>query len=1348
MNRLRGIGLCMVLLTIALGPASLEASLDPEAVPAELAPWRAWVLHGNAEALCPTAYNDGAVLHCRWPSRLELEVFTEGGRFEQRWLIFSRGWVTLPGGPESWPDAVSVDGASMPVIDRGGVPMVELLPGEHRVMGRFFWSRRPEVIAVPPELGLLSLSIDGRRIPAPVVDGEGRLWIQKGTNAEAVQDHLETRIFRLINDTVPLQVTTLLRLSVSGGGREEVFDPILPETAVPMDLASRLPVRLESDGRLRVQARAGQWEIRIDARLPGPVRKLTAPDRYGDEIWSFRAQHDLRLVEIVGVPAVAPTQTELPDEWRAWPAFLVKAGASVEFKEIRRGNPDPNPDQLNLHRILWLDFDGRGFTAHDRIDGTLSRSWRMTAKAMALGRVNVNGQDQVITRLDGSEQPGIELRQGRLEMSADSRVQETGGRISAVGWDLDFQEVDGLLHLPPGWRLLTAAGVDQISESWVQQWTLLDFFLVLIIALAVFKLRGWRWGLVALGVMILVFHEPGAPRIVWLHLAAVLALWPRLPYGWVKKAVCLWGLGASAVLLATAIPFMVHQLRWGIYPQLADDRMIAAPVYRTKAVMPESLPSAPPQAPIPPGEILKKDPARPQTADDRPTDPWRHDPNALIPTGPGLPDWQWRTIALQWNGPVTADQDVRFYLLSPRVNLLLAFLRVGLLAALIFGLFDWRTLWNTIRKTAPGATVLILTAWCAGGLEVAAAQAETAFPPPVLLDEFRQRLLEKPDCLPYCADTPRIELSINGDVLQLVLKINAARRTAVPLPVDRNAWTPEQILLDNAPAAGLTRTAGGQLWAFIPQGLHTMVLTGSVNPDGVVQIPLPMRPHTGSFTAPGWEVKGIQADGRVDSSLHLTRLQPAEGGPTAQPALPAFLQVERELQLDLSWQIQTTVRRMTPPGAPIVVAIPLLPGESITTGGVVIDQNQALIHLAAHQIVFTYTSDLAAASEINLTAPRGVPWTEIWRLNASPVWHCALEGIPVTHHQDAEGRWNPQWHPWPGEKVTIRVTRPPAVPGQHLTIERSDLILTPGMRFLKGELTVQIRSSRGGQYTVTLPPKANLQSVAVDGRTLPASQDGAFITIPLRPGGQRISLQWHQPVGFAAFFKAPAVGIGAPAVNARVTLQMPAKRWILLTGGPRWGPAVLFWSYLMVIVLAALALGRNDLTPLKTWQWLLLGLGLTQVPPVMALIIVGWLLAVGIRDRRGAPAHRLAFDGMQIALAVWTLAALISLFAAVKAGLVGQPEMQIHGNDSDTWTLNWTQDRVADSMPRPWVLSLPLWVFRTLMLGWALWLAWSLLVWLQWTWKCFSRDGLWRSVLSGRGRAPSADAGSGAQPSS
>jgi hypothetical protein len=92
------------------------------------------------------------------------------------------------------------------------------------------------------------------------------------------------------------------------------------------------------------------------------------------------------------------------------------------------------------------------------------------------------------------------------------------------------------------------------------------------------------------------------------------------------------------------------------------------------------------------------------------------------------------------------------------------------------------------------------------------------------------------------------------------------------------------------------------------------------------------------------------------------------------------------------------------------------------------------------------------------------------------------------------------------------------------------------------------------------------------------------------------------------------------------------------------------------------------------------------------------------------------------------VAALVNLFGAIQTGLLGTPEMQIAGNGSTAYRLAWYQDRAAAVLPRARVLSVPLLAYRLLMLAWALWLAFALLGWLRWGWRCFATHGVWREV--------------------
>jgi len=184
---------------------------------------------------------------------------------------------------------------------------------------------------------------------------------------------------------------------------------------------------------------------------------------------------------------------------------------------------------------------------------------------------------------------------------------------------------------------------------------------------------------------------------------------------------------------------------------------------------------------------------------------------------------------------------------------------------------------------------------------------------------------------------------------------------------------------------------------------------------------------------------------------------------------------------------------------------------------------------------------------------------------------------------------------------------------------------------------------------------------------------------------------------------------------------------VLWLAGPTFGPAVLFWSVLLVTALVALGLSRVPHSPLRLAAWILLGVGLTQVSVASAALVVLWLLAIGWRGAAGARVRPWwAFDLMQLALVVATGLALLALFEAVQRGLLGQPEMQIAGNSSTLTALRWTADRVPGALPRPLVLSVPLLVYRLAMLAWALWLATALLTWVRQGWQALGTGGLWR----------------------
>ncbi|MDR3418626.1 MAG: hypothetical protein P4L83_20840, partial [Nevskia sp.] len=642
-----------------------------------------------------------------------------------------------------------------------------------------------------------------------------------------------------------------------------------------------------------------------------------------------------------------------------------------------------------------------------------------------------------------------------------------------------------------------------------------------------------------------------------------------------------------------------------------------------------------------------------------------------------------------------------------------------------------------------GVAAAALAVLLAGALpHPARAQSADALPTQSLLDQLREKLLAPPECAPDCAEAARLWIGLGTDqVLNLRLSVDVQAPVAVPLPVPALAggeqggvWQPQRILVDGSDAA-LRRDEDGNLWIRLGVGRHEVLLAGDVAGLGQVQLPLPLKPHHVGAQLEGWLLSGIDDNGVAGDALQLLR-QSASGGPapaaeSGGQVLPPLLRVTRSLHLGLDWQVDTAVQRLGVAYTAVNTAIPLLPGETVTSEDMRVRDAAVQLSLVPGETSASWTSRLAPAATLSLRAAPRDDVVEVWQFDIAPIWHAEFAGIAPVQHQD-NSWWLPSFQPWPGESLQLALSRPQGLNGATLTLDTAQLTLTPGRHASDELLDLRLRSTQGGHYALPLEPGTTVTALTVNGASQPVQLDGGRLVLSLSPGVQQIRVQLRSDRGISAWLRTPAQALGLDGTNARLDLELPQDRWILLLGGPRLGPAVLFWGVLAVLFAIAAMLGRWRELPLRAWQWALLFVGLSQIPVWAAAVVVGWFAALAWRGRNGNTLTARRFKLTQAGLVLLTALVLALLFDAIAAGLLGQPEMQIAGNGSYGHSLHWYQDRCGNSLPQAWVLSTPLWVYRLLMLLWALWLANALLGWLRWAWLQFTAGGLWqRPVAAG-----------------
>ena len=439
---------------------------------------------------------------------------------------------------------------------------------------------------ISPLTGLIALRLDGEPIRFPRFERTGRLWL--GTCAAATataQDSLGLSAYRRIKDDNPLRVITRLDLDVTGRAREIGLDAILLPGGIPLRLDSPLPARLEPAGRLRLQVRPGHWKLEITAYHPGPITELMLaavdPPWPSQKVWVFSRVPPSASGGADRRGAGGLAADPAAGKWARLPAYLMRLGGTLRLVQNRRGNVEFTLDRLSLERDLWLDFGGAGYTLQDRITGELTRSRRLEVEdALDLGQVLVAGEPQFITQVPNSIRgEGVEVRPGRIELMADSRIEDGARSLPASRMAIGFPGAAPPAAPTARLGLLAVSGVDNLPDTWLYRWTLLDLFLVLVIALVAAQLWGWPWSVLALAAIVLWWQELGAPQLIWINLLAVAALLCLIPAQPARTSMArlrfwlqLYQRGSLLLLAVLLLPFLVEDVRTGLYPQLGPSK--------------------------------------------------------------------------------------------------------------------------------------------------------------------------------------------------------------------------------------------------------------------------------------------------------------------------------------------------------------------------------------------------------------------------------------------------------------------------------------------------------------------------------------------------------------------------------------------------------------------------------------------------------------------------------------------------------------------------------------------------------------------------------------------------------
>ncbi len=1259
----------------------MAAPLWAQDIPPSLRDWQAWVLHDVPEHACPflaTEEPGDDSYQCVWTGRLQIEAGATGAHFSLGVHVDVASWVELPGGEHNWPQQVVAGGKPLTVLKRDSQPCVWLEPGDYTIQGELPWDERPASLYVPESIGLVALKLDGAAVSRIERNGD-QLTLGEAAAAQRTADAISLRVYRRLTDGLPALLDTELQLDVAGSAREQLLGPVLPKGFVAASLEGRLPARLESDGRLRVQLRPGHWVLKLGARADAPLQQvaltLPAAPWPRQEIWGYADDSSLRSSRAEG-QAVDADQANVPGDWHNLPAYALDDANGLRIVQGVRAGEGGKDDQLHLRRQLWLDFDGQGLSASDQLIGQLHRSQRLDVAApWHLQRAELDEDPLLVTRGAGDDS-GVELRGSEVQLHAGLRLPDHHGALPSNGWQTTLDGIDAVLHLPPGYRLLGAPGADHSPDSWVAQWSLLDLFVAALVALLAGRLLGWAWTLPALGFLILSQHEAGAPHWTLLLALALLLAWRALPVGRLRRLTQWIASAAMLLLVLWALPFASDQAKYALHPQLepqvwsqplqlsfyepdqggamtgvaplAVDKKVAQQARQAaedaagenRRDLPEPPPPPPPPeemaaapAPIaPPASLPSK-----MQADSYANKPARKletvtvtgsniqasdlvssvvDSHSVVQAGPGQAHWQGGRYRLDWSGPVTPAQSMRL-VIAP--SWLVRLLRVAMLA-LLFVL---------LARLSRDAVLAWQERW-RSRRPVAA--------PAALLALALLPALWMPASPAQAQATP------DNDLLQLLhnrlLEAPKCSPDCAELPTATVQAKGDGIVLQ------LEVHAGAAVALPLPSADQALALT-QVSVDGHADAPLVRREDGQPAVRLERGVHRVElhylADGVDHASVHFAltpRRMVFEGQDWALSGVDEGRVLGDSVELSRARSGADGGAAETKQAFPPYVRLTrnLVLGLDWTVentveriapkeGGFSIElpllpgehpQGDGL-RVQNGRIGVTFT-----AQQNSVTWTSKLDQADKLQLTAPALGERAetwqVSAAPIWH-VDAKGlptimgERNLSFQPLPGEQLQLSITRPQAVAGDSLAFDQVRLSSEVGEHASEVGIDLSARSTRGGDHAIGLPEGAVLLQASRDDANLDLAVQNGKLSLPLLPGEHRYHLRLRLPQGIAAGTRTPSLALGASGANLDLSLGLPKDRWILWTWGPTQGPAVLYWSQLGVLLVLAWLLGRYAPTPLRFHHWLLLGLGFSAFAWSAYAVVALWLILLGLRAR-------------------------------------------------------------------------------------------------------------------------------------
>jgi len=1350
----------LILLSIVLTSNSFAT---PTYYPDSLAEWAQWIRTKNPSWGC--AAGKEAERICNFPSTLTYTVSTQGASFVLSGEMLAPGEIPIPGSSQAIPTNLSLEPNGY-LHQKEGTLFARMPVGPFTIKGEFPHLTNTTVLPVPDTIGLVSIHPAPKEVTIGRRDGTIRL--DERSTAHNL-DSLVISVSRRLTDGSPMQLETLINLSVSGRSRMLTLGSVLPQEALPVDLRSPLPAQVTSEGLLSLQIRQGQHTVAITSVLPATTSSLLFKGGQSDvwpktETFAFSARPAFRSLQLTGGESLHAEAATIPSEWRQDAVFTIQSDATIKFEEISRGEQNTPLPQLNLRRELWLSFDGNRIAQKDTLTGTAGRANRLNVlSGNEVGRIIANGSPVLITKSPGSDLRGVEIRDQQVNLTAIGS-QSSASPLLTHGWEMTMASVQGILNLPPAWQLIAIGGASTVSGAWIDSWSLLDLFICILIIVASRTIVN-TGAAVILGLMLVLTHaEFLAPKMLIIHLLILLA-WRHT----ISVNESVWDRLNKALLVATCGAWLLQALTFGklqltqlLFPQLQAGTRYRTIIQQLAVAVDSSITTWPlmlvalgaiviavyyiskgtstksyilrtigmlillggtispilglvvfstvvqyPRSAPPPSSFEMNDSASFLSSS---SENYAQKAEESI-VAQNRTFFEDKNLAAGPALPTWRWKQYQFSVSGPvspssTLNIIaLPPLWTRVLSALRIIVVTVLAV-ILLRKVRLALSPLLLLL-----ILYAGKPAMADFPPSEILQDLENQLQKEICSGAECGTAESLVLAMEDNILSLAMEVSSQGRTTRLLPGPISTFLPISVLVDGE-AAQLRRDDTDHLNVLVPDGRHQIKASLSVPPGDsfTLTIPAPLPLYT-TVKAPEWTYSGVSVSGVAQSSIEFNRIS-GDNHTSIRPSLLGnWVAVSRTLYLAEQFSVMTVVRRIGDASKPLTIQIPLLDRERILSGAVEPSKDMVSIDFPAGQSEVHYNSSLPIAGSLTFTSPKIPHFAEDWRVQCSPLIHCTISGVPYLVLDQ------PVFTPFPGESLAIEITHLESISGEPLSIDEVSHSFYWSSSLVSGTVLATARVTQQSNLTVTVPVNTTIKSVTMDGMATGSKVIDERTAIALPPGDHSVAIAYELANNPAITFTLPSISLSVPSNNIAVTGTPSPDRWIIWTGGGLFGPSVVYWGKLIGVVTLCATLSIIGILKLSPGSAAFLGIGLASLPMITLWIPLLWL---GLLKKFSAlqPQNTGHKWGLISITALLALVSLFLLYHIVEIGLLLDPPMLIAGANSTSTNLRWIFDTTPGALPSPWIISLPMWTWRVFSLVWATWLVVGMMRWIKETITC------------------------------